>query len=96
MCLGAMGTNDRARFIRGWVAVYGNYCAGVPGLTGPHVAKRKNLTCDHIIPQARGGEDSHVNWQVLCRSCNSKKNAKLITTQHPDHDGHHNLLDDIE
>lgn len=35
-----------------------------------------DLTCDHIIPESRGGETSVHNLQTLCRSCNSKKGVK--------------------
>jgi len=33
------------------------------------------LTVDHITPTALGGADTPANYQLLCRPCNSKKNA---------------------
>jgi hypothetical protein len=38
--------------------------------------KTKDLTIDHIKPVILGGLDDLENLTVLCRSCNSKKNAK--------------------
>lgn len=35
-----------------------------------------DLTCDHIIPESKGGEATFDNLQTLCRSCNSKKGVK--------------------
>lgn len=39
---------------------------------------KKYLSVDHIHPYSKGGKDSLSNFQTLCRSCNSKKGAKLL------------------
>lgn len=38
---------------------------------------KKSLTIDHIHPYSHGGKDVLSNFQTLCRSCNSKKGAKI-------------------
>lgn len=35
------------------------------------------LTLDHIWPYSKGGQDTVANLRVLCRSCNSRKGAKV-------------------
>ncbi|OEU71741.1 MAG: hypothetical protein BA863_06600 [Desulfovibrio sp. S3730MH75] len=47
----------------------GNKCTGCESLN--------NLEIDHIVPISRGGESVENNLQVLCRSCNRKKRAKI-------------------
>jgi len=43
----------------------------------------RNMTIDHILPQARGGTDRKGNLQLLCNACNSTKGTgtqeKLIS-----------------
>ncbi len=36
----------------------------------------RNMTVDHIVPQARGGSDHFDNLQLLCNACNSTKGTK--------------------
>lgn len=33
----------------------------------------RDLTCDHIIPESKGGETTLDNLQTMCRACNSSK-----------------------
>ena len=35
-----------------------------------------DLTCDHIVPESKGGPTTIENLQTMCRSCNSKKGAR--------------------
>jgi len=36
-----------------------------------------DLTVDHIMPVVRGGTNELANLQLLCRSCNSSKGARI-------------------
>jgi 5-methylcytosine-specific restriction endonuclease McrA len=43
---------------------------------GEHIAHRKNLTTDHVIPKSRGGKGVYDNMVTACSLCNSKKANK--------------------
>ena len=43
-----------------------------------HCGAVDDLTIDHIKPVMKGGKNKLSNLQLLCRSCNSKKGAKLM------------------
>ena len=38
---------------------------------------KESLEIDHIHPRSKGGESVELNLQVLCKSCNCKKGAKI-------------------
>lgn len=42
-----------------------------------HCGTGDDLTLDHIIPRSRGGTDDLANLQTLCRTCNSRKGARM-------------------
>ena len=42
-----------------------------------HCGTTERLTLDHIHPWSLGGTDTFDNLQTLCRSCNSKKGARV-------------------
>lgn len=42
-----------------------------------HCGTTENLSLDHIHPYSLGGEDTLDNLQTLCRSCNSRKGARV-------------------
>ena len=45
---------------------------------GKHEPDEVSLTVDHVIPLSKGGSNSVGNLAPRCRSCNSKKNNKII------------------
>jgi hypothetical protein len=42
-----------------------------------HCGATENLSIDHIYPWSKGGLHEMDNFQTLCRSCNSKKGARV-------------------
>ena len=53
--------------------IYGNVCQGYRRKAHPS----NDLTADHIVATARGG-DEFGSLQIYCRSCNSSKQASKI------------------
>lgn len=39
---------------------------------------RKDLTCDHVTPESKGGATEKGNLVTCCRSCNTKKKTKSL------------------
>ena len=42
-----------------------------------HCGVRRDLTIDHVYPEALGGSTNLENLQTLCRSCNSRKGTRV-------------------
>ncbi len=57
------------RRLRGSAIAYHPWCERCGATT--------DLTGDHIVPLVRGGMNSPDNIRVLCRSCNSRRGARL-------------------
>lgn len=43
-----------------------------------HCGTTERLSLDHIYPYSLGGRETLDNLQTLCRSCNSRKGAKVL------------------
>lgn len=46
------------------------------GYTCVSCGARRQLTCDHIIAESRGGPTTLENLQTMCAPCNSRKGAR--------------------
>lgn len=57
--------------------VYKNRCG--------YCGERKPLTQDHIIPVSKGGDHTASNIIPACRSCNSRKHARLPLVSYQPH-----------
>lgn len=42
-----------------------------------HCGGWDTLGADHIVPESKGGPTTFDNLQTLCRSCNSRKGARV-------------------
>ena len=74
---GCMKDDDNHISLKSWKDIlerYGNKCADC-GTT-------ENITIDHIHPISKNGKNNKDNIRPLCRSCNSKKSAKIISIPH--------------
>lgn len=73
--------------IDAWFSVkkYFNYSCAYCGMTeGDHGAKfNEQLHQEHFIPLSKGGEYTHNNIIVACRSCNSSKGNKDFFEWYP-------------
>jgi hypothetical protein len=63
--------NQRERIALNWAAAERCLLCGKP--LGP------DWEPDHIIPHARGGQTDVLNGQAVCRACNRKKGASMLT-----------------
>lgn len=65
---------DRRRAaVEAWVAKHGWLCPG--WRRDPHPVTPGNLTADHPIAVATGGDEAQEH-DVLCRECNSSKGTR--------------------
>jgi 5-methylcytosine-specific restriction protein A len=64
----------RRALINDHLEAYGAVCPGWH--RDMHEVTPEQLTADHVVPVAAGGHP-HGPLQVLCRSCNSSKGARI-------------------
>ncbi|MCY4525564.1 MAG: DNA methyltransferase [Anaerolineaceae bacterium] len=64
---------DRTNVINALFAAQDGCCLGCG-----HYFPKRNLTLDHIVPQALGGPDVKSNLQLLCGACNSEKGTRSM------------------
>jgi hypothetical protein len=67
--------------VAAWVKVHGWVCPGdgLPGGQGEHPST--DLTGDHDVARAFGGDASH-GITVRCRSCNGRRGARMSQADH--------------
>jgi 5-methylcytosine-specific restriction endonuclease McrA len=73
--LGAIGSHTTAEWLEK-CALLGNLCI--------YCGEGKPLTRDHKIPLSRGGTNSIDNIVPACRSCNSRKGTRLLSSNFVD------------
>jgi hypothetical protein len=56
---------------------YNNTCANCG------VKKDRDMGCDHVMTRHEGGGNVQKNLQILCRSCNSRKQALSLPKLQP-------------
>jgi hypothetical protein len=54
------------------------HCVGCGQSLGPDWEAR-TWQADHIVPHSRGGRTEVINGQALCRPCNNRKQANVLT-----------------
>ena len=73
-------TGLRAEVLRrdGWQCVNCGWSPGDPVPTAPTGRPLyRGLEIDHVHPRSLGGEDSALNFQILCTTCNTRKGARV-------------------
>jgi 5-methylcytosine-specific restriction endonuclease McrA len=69
----AIRNATRPQYGARWRAISKAVIAAEPWCHWPGCDATADLTCDHILPVARGGTDDLHNLTVLCRHHNSQK-----------------------
>ena len=57
---------------------WGNHCAYCGEYTIPGGRAARGSSLDHVIPICRGGEHSPGNIVVCCKTCNFRKNKRML------------------
>lgn len=60
------------------ISLYGNKCMRCHKFNRDWHGNIKQLCVDHIKPISLGGRHIFSNFQLLCSSCNSWKNMKVV------------------